>query len=114
MELAMLKHSRNYIPVLAIALFIAGCRQASSSPEGQLLEEASEETAELVSDTDEEVTRLRSEISDLERRLADAESAASEAKERADEAHDLAREAESKAEDACKPFGYQFGCGNSR
>jgi hypothetical protein len=103
-----------YILLCTVAFLAAtGCERAQQVDLDEEPQEAVDESASISAENSESVTALKSELADLEHRLDEAEEAAKGAQHRADEAHDLAEEAGSVAEKACKPYGYQYGCGNS-
>lgn len=97
---------------LAILLATPGCTQRSQ-PNQSTAENSSpawlnDNSAEAAPDIDD----LKSRVADLEQRLSTAEIGLRRAQLQADEAHDLAEEADEAARKACKPYGYQYGCGN--
>lgn len=96
---------------MTIAISCVACKPASRT-EVMNQEPVDDSLAGSLED-DNPIAGLRSQISDLEERLTDAEAAVKKAQDQADEAHSLAEEAGEKAGDACKPYGYQYGCGNS-
>jgi hypothetical protein len=101
------------VPLSAAFILVnAGCERAEPTSD-DILQATVDETTTMAAEGNDAVSALKSEVEDLEQRVAEAERIAKEAQDRADEAHDLAQEAESKAREACKPYGYQYGCGNS-
>jgi len=103
---------------LAFALCIAfsvlgtGCSQNSPDTD-DLVQDSIDDSVSTAIGDDETIAALRAEIADLDGKLEAAESTATEAKSRADEAYELADDAKSEANNACRPYGYQPGCGNN-
>lgn len=107
---------RRPLAGLAACIFVCtGCARHGTSND-----QSDANPSLLTADSDSEIEDLKSQVDALEHRLSDAEAAATDAQQagelanaRAKQAYELAETADSKADEACKPYGYQPGCGNS-